>query len=130
MKESFEIDIKTVSEANSTQHWSTKHKRHKQQQFFVRAAYMQYMSYVKVPCNVTLTRLAPHDLDSDNLQMAFKWIRDEISELILPEHCKEFVDAKGNIRKLKGRADSDERITWDYKQTKRKKYGIIVEIEF
>lgn len=126
----WEIPIMTVSEANSSQHWSKKAKRHKQQQFFIRAAYEKYVKELKLPCNVTMTRLAPRSLDDDNLTTAFKYIRDEISECIFPEKRGRYLDKKGNYRKIKGRADSDPRITWQYAQQKNPVYAVRIDISF
>ena len=126
----FEIPIRTISEANCSQHWTKKSKRHKQQQLFVRLAYAKYVNGLILPCIVTMTRLAPRILDDDNLCSAFKWIRDELSESMLPDKSATYVARNGKLKKLKGRADSDERITWKYSQEKNTTYGVRIVIEF
>jgi hypothetical protein len=130
MRQSFELPIKTVSEANCTEHWTTKSKRHKAQQFVIRCAFKQYVQELDLPCTVNLIRIAPRELDDDNLVMSFKWIRDELSECILPEKKAFYVTKEGSIKDLKGRADSDPQILWKYLQEKNKEYGIRVEIDF
>lgn len=122
------IPLKTVSEANCSEHWSKKSKRHRQQQFFIRSLFSHEASEIKLPCSVKLIRISPRLLDDDNLRSAFKWIRDEISECLIPEKVKAYVTKKGNLALIKGRADSDPRITWLYGQEKGR-MGIRVEIE-
>jgi len=125
----WEIPLKTVSEANSSEHWSVSSKRHRQQQFFVRALFHGLDEQIPVPCKVTLTRLNSRSLDDDdNLPMAFKWIKDEISECIFPEK-RMFYVKKGKARPIKGRADDDPRIKWVFAQEKSKTLGIRIEIE-
>lgn len=128
---SFELSIKTVSEANSTEHWTKKSKRHKEQAFFVRMAYIQNIEQVHLPCTITMTRCSTRDLDSDNLQMAFKWIRDEISELVISDKIVRTYQSKnGRTIEVRGRNDCHIDLTWIYKQKKSKKMGIIIEFEF
>lgn len=115
----WEIALKTVSEANCTQHWTKKSKRHRQQQFFIRELFRRESVKIALPCDVKMIRRASRTLDSDNLVSAFKWIRDEISECLIP-----------STKKGKGRADSDERIAWIYDQEKSVKLGIRIEISF
>lgn len=129
-KTSLSISIRTVSEANSREHWHKKAQRHQQQQHFVRMAYSSLAIKPSTPCQVTLTRLAPRRLDSDNLQMSFKWIRDELADLILPEETKIYVNRKGKLKTLKGRADDDPRITWLYSQERAPALGIRIDVEF
>ena len=75
----WELPLTTVSEANSSEHWTKSSKRHRQQQFFVRAMFHGLKTEIPIPCTITLTRLNSRGLDkSDNLPMAFKYIKDEI----------------------------------------------------
>lgn len=126
----WELPIKTVSESNSSEHWTKKAKRHKQQQFFVRLSFSKVVKEVKFPCIVKLTRLSSRILDDDNLRGCFKWIRDEISECIFPEKRGNFVKKNGKIVQIKGRADSDPRINWEYAQEKAKKQAVRIELSF
>lgn len=126
----FELPIKTVSEANCSEHWVKKSKRHKNQQFFVRIGFLKFVKDIKFPCLIRMVRLGPRILDSDNLQSAFKYIRDEISECLLPELRKTYINKHGNEIAIKGRADSDERIIWQYAQEKQAKQGVRIEIDY
>ncbi len=125
----WELPLKTVSEANSSEHWTISSRRHRQQQFFIRALFHALDKEVATPCTVTMTRLSPRLLDSDNNVSAFKFLRDEISECIFPEKKKSYMTKEGKLRSIKGRADSDPRITWKYSQEKSKTLGIRIEIE-
>lgn len=115
------LPIQTVSEANCSEHWHKKDQRHESQQKWVMTWWKNNKPKIELPCTVTLIRLSPRFLDlSDNLPMAFKWIKDEIAtQIVDPE------------RKLQaGRADDDKRITWQYKQEKSKIKAIRIEITF
>lgn len=116
----WEIPLKTVSEANSSEHWRIKSKRHKQQQFLISCLFRHNAQPIVLPCIVKLSRLSPRLLDDDNLRTAFKWIRDEIADWLI----------LGHLPKLKGRNDSDQRITWQYDQKQQQQQGIRIEIEF
>jgi len=130
----FKLSIRTLSEANCSEHWSKKHKRHKEQQFYVRWALLNHFKdrkdKVNLPCTVKMIRMAPRSLDSDNLVSSFKWIRDEISECLFQEKKTFCVLKSGKIKQIKGRLDSDPRITWLYDQEKSKLYWVRIEIEF
>jgi hypothetical protein len=125
-----DIPIKTVSESNSSEHWSKKAKRHRQQQFFVRLAMNEHLSEVKLPCEIKLIRLAPRLLDDDNLRGCLKYVRDEISECLIPEKAGTYITRSGTVRRIKGRADSDPRLTWAYGQEKTKTQGVRIMITF
>ncbi|MBI5724623.1 MAG: hypothetical protein HZA50_11730 [Planctomycetes bacterium] len=114
----FFIPIKTVSEANAREHWAVKAKRAKAQRLTAWAA-----SPKQLPKNrmaIILTRVAPHDLDTDNLARSFKAVRDGIADAL-------------------GLDDGDKRLTWKYEQRRplnwekaklyMGKYGVAVEIE-
>jgi len=124
----WELPLKTVSEANCSEHWRVKSKRHKQQQFFIRSLFNNETQKIPLPCIVKMIRISPRSLDDDNLTMAFKWIRDEISECLLPQTKKVCVSRKGKFIEIKGRADSDNRIKWQYAQEKKATHGIRIEI--
>ena len=125
-----ELPIKTVSEANSSEHWTKKADRHKQQQFILRWGLRDITDSIQLPCIVRLIRLSPRTLDSDNLLTALKYIRDEISEILIPDKKRYYLSKQGRAVPIKGRADDDDRITWQYDQEKSKTQAIRIEIEF
>lgn len=130
-KITWELPLKTISEGNSgSEHWSAKNKRHKMQQFFIRSLFAHEAAQITLPCIVKFTRLSPRELDDDNLTMAFKWIRDEVSECLIPEKRSVYVTKQGKVREIKGRADSDPRIIWQYAQEKARLSGVRIEISF
>src|SRR5215469_18479034 len=102
MKLSLHLPLKTVSESNCFEHWTKKHKRHKEQKNAVHSAFK-----LNLPAKVTLTRISPKQLDSDNLAGSFKWIRDAVAEEFRPGLAP-------------GRADDHAGFTWVYEQRKGK----------
>jgi len=113
------IPIKTISEANSSLHWSKKHKLHKMQKYYVKLFLNKGLS---LPCTVVLTRQAPRRLDDDNLVTALKYVRDAVADKLIPGLPP-------------GQADDDNRIKWGYDQITSKKaenghkYGVWIEIK-
>jgi len=111
------LSLRTVSEANSTEHWRTKNKRHIVQKTYVNSSFLNDQFSCPMPCVVKITRIAPRMLDDhDNLRVSVKWIADQIAV---------------NLTKVvtPGRADDDKRITWQYCQEKRgvREYGVKIE---
>lgn len=111
------IPIKTVSESNCSEHWAKKRKRYKEQKFMTFISCKDHINPNTLPCIINMTRIAPRQLDDDNLPMSMKWIRDEIADLLIPG-------------KARGQADSDPRIKWTYAQEKGKpkEYSVKIEI--
>ena len=123
------LPIRTVSEINCSQHWTKKQVRHKQQQFFVRALFRHEGREITLPCTVKLTRLSPRTMDDDNLPTSMKYIRDEIAEQLTGKGG--FYVTRAGLRKsIKGHADNDKRIHWEYAQEKAKTHGVRSEISF
>lgn len=120
------LPIITVSEANRTnEHWSIKSKRHKNQQRSLRILLPK--SGYPLPCVITLTRMGSRKLDNDNLCGAFKWVRDEISDIILGNVYQEGLNL--TQKRLKGRNDDDPRIEWQYAQEAGKYKGIKIDVK-
>lgn len=111
------FDIKTVSEANQSEHWRTKHKRKKQQQedfsWLWRAA-TQFDDKTKFtfPATITFTRYSCKEMDADNLAGAFKHVQDQLA------------------REL-GIDDGDGSVKWKYEQVRipKREHYFTVEIE-
>lgn len=116
MIKEFEITlpIRTVSEANSSQHWRFKNARKKAQQQEVRVEMQNRLRGQKIalPCRVTLTRVGCHALDKDNLANSFKGIQDEVARVL-------------------GVDDGDEsKVSWFYEQhvIGRRQYSVKIAI--
>lgn len=113
------VPIRTRSEANQREHWAVKAKRVKSQRTAIGIYWRQIRNTIRAQISgavdltgldVTLTRLAPRELDDDNLSGSFKAIRDQIaSELCLD--------------------DRDKRIKFRYDQRKQPEYGVEVRFE-
>lgn len=112
----FTIPIKTVSEANISEHWTSKSKRHRIQKWMVKKVFLDNKFKFKLPVIVTLVRIAPTFLDKeDNLPMSLKYIKDYIADHLCPG-------------KAPGRADDSKEITWNYDQKKGKVRQYCVEV--
>jgi len=90
------IPLRLPSAANLREHWRVRHKRVQAQRQIV-ALYIGGKRPPALPVVVTLTRIAPRALDSDNLQGAWKAGRDEVAKWL-------------------GVPDNDPRVTWEYGQ--------------
>lgn len=115
---SWQLPIRTASEANSSEHWTKKAKRHRLQKKWIKAAFLKEKPQIQLPCTVVLVRLAPRALDcQDNLPCSMKYIVDAIAEELTNNY-------------VPGRADGDKRITWEYRQEKGnpREYAVKIEI--
>lgn len=104
------IPMPLPSAANLREHWTAKARRVRAQRTWV-AAYLRG-SPPALPVVVTLTRIAPRELDGDNLQGAFKGVRDQVAAWL-------------------GHADNVPGITWGYAQARGlpREVGIVIRIE-
>jgi hypothetical protein len=112
------LDIKTVSEPNVTGRLRAKLKRKKMQR---QTAHVHLLALVGrneggppsmcSPLVVTLTRIAPRTLDSDNVHGALKHVRDGVADWL-------------------GVDDGDARVTWEVGQERgaAQQYAVRVEI--
>ena len=71
--------MRIVSGANLREHFRVKHLRVKGERAVGFGIGVEISRAVELPIVLTLTRIAPRKLDSDNLQYAFKAIRDGIA---------------------------------------------------
>jgi hypothetical protein len=115
----FDLQIRTVSEANMRQHWRTKAKRTKAFRAAAASGVRRQLTASHLALaikrketkySVTLTRNAPRALDSDNLSGAFKAVRDGVADALRMD-------------------DGDARFLWTYAQAKAQKYSITIRIE-
>lgn len=112
-----ELPIKIISESNVCEHWAVKGKRHSLQKKAIRLVLLN--RNLKPPCIVTITRIAPRNLDEhDNLRSSFKWVVDAIAASLTADL-------------VPGRADGHTMIKWAYSQERRKprEYAIRIRIE-
>lgn len=108
------LPIKIVSSLNLREFWRTRANRNTSHRA---AAFIGLRGATKwkpemVPCTVKLTRIAPRELDGDNLQGGFKSVRDGVADWL-------------------GIDDNDKRINWEYAQERGapKHYAARVEIK-
>ncbi|GAB4240845.1 MAG: hypothetical protein OHK0028_19100 [Deltaproteobacteria bacterium] len=107
------LPVRTWSEANQRGHWGKRARRAKRQReaarLLVRAARLALPA--SGPVVITLTRIAPRALDSDNLVSGLKAVRDGVADALRVD-------------------DGSSRIEWRYAQAKGKpgEYAVRVEI--
>jgi hypothetical protein len=108
------LPVHTVSTLNAAEHWSKRSRRaaeHRGLARMVLAAPLRAAS-LPLPVLVTLTRVAPRQLDLDNLQGALKNVRDGVADAL-------------------GVDDRTTLVTWKYGQRRGKprEYGVGIEID-
>jgi len=107
------LPLRTVSGANIREHWAAKAARAKLQRSTARMMLLLDKKWCAQQNHfaVKLTRIAPKKLDSDNLEISFKAIRDGIADAI-------------------GIDDGSDRFTWNCAQESGnpKEYAVRVEI--
>lgn len=106
-----DIPLRAVSETNQREHWSSRNRRRKQQRGWT-TLYLNSNRPPPLPVRVTLVRIAPRPLDTDNLWSSLKAFRDGVAD-----HYE--VD------------DNDEQIAWDVAQEKGepKEYAVRINVE-
>ena len=107
------LPIKTSNPTNGSHgHWSKQARIRKAQRAETRL-HLRNLIAVQFPVVIELTRIAPRELDDDNLRPALKSIRDGVT------------DALGLTD------DRDKRLTWEYGQRKGKprQYAVDVKIK-
>jgi hypothetical protein len=90
-----EIDMKIVSVANMRLHWAAKARLTKSQRQKTKnalAAVAQSFGVEVLPVTVVLTRIAPRQLDGDNLQSGFKAVRDGVADWLGVDDGSSLVD--------------------------------------
>ncbi len=122
------LNIKTISEANCSEHWTIRKKRHDIQKRQVKYFWLINKPKITHPCTIKLTRLGKRKLDSANLPMSMKYVQDAIAILIFPEKIIYVTTKSGKKYINPGRADDDDLITWQYDQEISENYGVKLEI--
>lgn len=108
------LPLRTVSEANSHEHWRKRQKRAKEQRGIAELLVSHELASVRrwfIPSRVKLTRIAPRALDTDNLAVSQKHVRDGVADSL-------------------GIDDRDPSVRWEYAQQKGnpREYAVIVEV--
>ena len=113
-------DVRILSRANKTEHWAKRRKRESGQRFEVRI-HSRQIRQLSLPVAVRMTRFAPQAMDGDNLISAFKHIRDELANILIPEKTQ------GN-QFARWADDSDNRIAWEVAQVQSSSWSMQIEI--
>ena len=106
------LPLRLVSEANAHAHWRARQRRAKYQHNVVALLLARPLRGMAPPCVVTITRIAPHALDSDNAVGSAKHVRDAVAKCL-------------------GVDDREPCIEWIVKQRKGcvREYAVCIEIE-
>lgn len=106
------VPVRIESSLNLREHWRVRANRNTSHRAATYIALRQARAPHTLPCIVTLTRIAPRQLDDDNNVGGFKSVRDAVAD---------WLDVK----------DNDPRITWRYAQERgaTKEYAARVTIE-
>lgn len=107
----FELPYHLPSAGNARDsHWRVRHRRIKSERGGACAAARAWGARdLKLPVVVTITRVAPRQLDSDNMSTAAKGLRDGIADAL-------------------GVNDRDPRVEWRYQQEQGRPAAVRVEI--
>lgn len=106
------IPVRVISEANCRQHWAIKSSRAKRQRHEAATAIKICTEYrsLKLPLAISFIRYGKRKLDCDNLQGAFKAVRDGVADAL-------------NIN------DGSNLITWHYSQETGASYAIRIIVK-
>lgn len=105
------VPIRIESVPNLREHWASKAKRWREQRASVWYSLRAAKAPTTLPCVVTLTRVAPRALDSDNAVSGMKGARDAVADWLMVN-------------------DNDSRITWQYGQRKGDTKHYALEVAF
>lgn len=111
------VPIKTVSEANISEHWTKAHKRHKAQKLAIKLHCNALKTHRIEPGDtIVLSRLSNRRMDFVNLVVSLKWIQDSCAELIFPGLAP-------------GRADDEKHgVIWRFEQESAKKQAVKIQL--
>ena len=106
------LPLHTVSTLNAREHWSKRARRAAEHRAVARMVLAARVRGLQLPVQVTLIRVAPRELDLDNLQGSLKSVRDGIADAL-------------------GVDDRTPLVTWVYQQERGepREYGVRVEVE-
>ena len=111
------IPVRIHSEANLHEHWRVKYCRRKKMMNVISLYLPKNYTVPPLPCTVVLRRIAPRELDYDNLVYSMKYIRDYVADIFTPNLAA-------------GRADNIKGLEFLYEQKKGKPKIYALQIEF
>jgi hypothetical protein len=76
------VPIEVKAGANLREHWTVRARRINRERRDLRLSIGHLVSPTAAPLAVAFTRIAPRELDDDNLANAFKHLRDELAFLL------------------------------------------------
>lgn len=105
------VPVRVESTPNIREHWQARAKRAREHKSATWYSMKASKAPYALPCAVTLTRVAPRSLDTDNLAAGLKAVRDGVALWLQVD-------------------DADPRIEWRYAQRRGgvREYGVEVEV--
>jgi len=113
----FDIPLEIVS-PNASEHWTDRYKRNKRIRRLITSYWLTRKESPQPPCEILIERKISGKLklmDDDNFIAGCKFIRDCIADLLIPGLAP-------------GQADSDKKLTWQYRQITAKEKGVHITI--
>jgi hypothetical protein len=108
------LPVRTVSLLNEREHWSKRAARAAEHRALAHMLVKPQLraARLELPVRVTMTRVAPCELDDDNLRGALKAARDGVADAL-------------------GVDDRSPRVQWVYDQRRGnvREYAVVIEIE-
>ena len=97
------LPIRTYSEANLRRHWAAKARRTKAQRGATYLLVKPHVCKSMLPAEITLTRIAPRQLDPDNLARSMKAIQDGVADAFgvddgSPDFTWRYEQRRGGVR--------------------------------
>jgi hypothetical protein len=86
------IPIKTTTTMNSRAHWAVKAKAAKREHTAVAAAWAKERPEIRPILRITLTRVGPRQMDSDQVVTSLKGIRDGVAKKLRIDDGSPLVD--------------------------------------
>jgi hypothetical protein len=107
-----ELPLHLVSGMNVREHWAVRKRRAHEHRGATLMRLRPRLQGLEPPAVVTITRIAPRPLDSDNLQAACKHVRDGVADAF-------------------GLDDRSPKLAWNYDQRRGapRYYGVHIRIE-
>ena len=108
------LPLKIISEANQRGHWSKSAGRKALHRNTARCILRSHARPEAEKIKITLTRIAPRKLDSDNLQSGFKSVRDGVSDwLVINDGSPRLTWEYAQIPGERGQYLAEVAVTWD-----------------
>jgi len=107
------VPLKLERSGNTREHWRKTHKRTQEHKMLTTSCLRLQIApgrFMSLPVQVTMIRLGPRRMDSDNVVSTFKDVQDAVADWL-------------------GVGDGDLRVDWVYKQARSTQYGVVILVK-